>query len=161
MKKEGIENLLEARKSLETSLNKILVVTGKILEPLKGLTEEQKEAVVRLGLMMQAIALAKRPTTKVAQETLVQFGKEIDNFCPPLGKATIAQDPCFESTVSYLTSLKKCQDDGRTEEECEEAWGYGAMSVMCTMEKINELGRRIGEWPGGGEHPGPIPRPIA
>ena len=43
MKKEGIENLLEARKSLETSLNKILVVTGKILEPLKGLTEEQKE----------------------------------------------------------------------------------------------------------------------
>ncbi len=159
MEKEGRQELLEARKSLEKNLNQVVDATSQLLEPLKGLSDEQRDAVVILGLMMQAIALAKRPPAKMSEDILVQFKEKIDEICPPLGKVAITKDPCFESTVSYLSALKKCQDEGLNEEECPDAWGYGGAAVMCAMKMVEEMKIEIGAMLGKQKPPKPIPWP--
>ena len=143
MEKEGRQKLLEARKSLEKNLSQVVGATSKLLEPLKGLSDEQRDAVVMLGLLVDVIALAKRPTTRLSEGVLMQFKEQVDGICPPLGEVTISKDPCFESTVSYLTALKKCDDEGKSEDECPDAWGPGGAAVMCTMEKIETVKHEI------------------
>ncbi|UCC40309.1 MAG: hypothetical protein JSV96_02310 [Candidatus Aminicenantes bacterium] len=159
MEKEGREKLLELRASLEKSLKQVVGATGKLLEPLRGLSDEQRDSVVMLGLIMQGIALVKRPAARIGEDILVQFKQEIDGICPPLGEITISKDPCFEATVAYLTALKKCQDDGLSEEECPEAHGPGGAAVMCTMKKIDDMKREIGTMLGRQRPPKPIPWP--
>ncbi len=160
MEKEGRQELLDARKSLEESLNQVVGATSKLLEPLKGLSDEQRDAVVMLGLMMQGVALAKRPPAKMSEDILVQFKEELDGICPPLGKVAISKDPCFEATVSYLSALKKCEDEGRNEDECPDAWGPGGMAVMCTMKMLEEMKTEIGALLRRQKPPKPIPWPI-
>jgi len=160
MEKEGRQKLLEARKSLEKNLNQVIGATSKLLEPLKGLSDEQRDAVVMLGLLVDVIALAKRPTARLSEGILMQFKEQVDGICPPLGKVAISKDPCFESTVSYLTALKKCDDEGKSEDECPEAWGPGGAAVMCTMEKIETAKREIEVLLGRQVPPKPIPWPY-
>lgn len=157
MKKEERQKLLKARKSLEQSLKQVAVATGKLLEPLRGLSDEQRDSVVMLGLIMQGIALAKRPQAKMSEDILVQFKHEIDGICPPLGEVSISKDPCFEATVSYLSALKECEDEGRNEDDCPKAWGPGYQAVVCTMKMIEEMKREIGIRLGRQRPPKPIP----
>jgi hypothetical protein len=139
------ERLLGARKSLERSVSQVVGATSRLLEPLRDLNDEQRDAVVMLGLLMQGIALAKRPPTMLNEDILARFKEELDAICPPLGEVTISMDPCFEATVSYASALKRCEDEdeGRREEECFEAWGPGAQAVMCTMKMIEEMKAEI------------------
>lgn len=160
MEKEDRNKLQEARGSLAQSIDQIVNATPQFLEPLKDLSADQKGAVVILGMLVQSIALAKRPHTKVSEISLATFQREVDGICPPLGKIAIAEDPCFDATVSYISALKDCEDEGRDEEDCPEAWGPGAQAVMCAMEKINEMKRGIGELLGRQDPPKPIPWPV-
>lgn len=159
MEKEGRQKLLEARKSLEKSLKQVVGATSKLLEPLKGLNDEQRDAVVMLGLMVDVIALAKRPTAKLSEGVLMQFKDQVDGICPPLGEVSISKDPCLDATTSYLSALKKCQDDGKSEAECSDAWGPGGTAVMCTMEKIETVKHEIEVLLGRQVPPKPIPWP--
>ena len=160
MEKERRQELFEARKSLEKILSQVAGATGKLLETLKELSDEQRDAVVILGMITQGIALAKRPQTNMSENILIQLKEEIDGICPPLGKLAISKDPCFEATVSYVSALKKCEDEGRDEDECYDAWGPGYAAVMCTMKMIEEMKREIGTLLNGQRPPKPIPWPI-
>ena len=159
MEKEGKQKLLEARKSLEKNLSHVVGATSKLLAPLKELSDEQRDAVVMLGLLVDVIALAKRPTAKLSEGILMQFKDQVDGICPPLGEVAISKDPCLESTVSYVSALKECQDEGRDEDECPKAWGPGGAAVMCAMEKIETAKHEIGVMLGRQEPPKPIPWP--
>ena len=160
MEKEGIQELLDARKSLEESLNQVVGATSKLLEPLKGLNDDQRDAVVMLGLMMQSITLAKRPPAKISEYILVQFKEELDEICAPMGKVAISKDPCLEATASYLSALKKCEDEGQNEANCPDAWGPASSAVMCTMKIIEEMKTDIVALLVGQKPPKPIPWPI-
>ena len=154
------DELLDAGRSLEKSVSQLVGATSRLLEPLTNLNDEQRDAVVMLGLLMHGFALAKRPPTKMSENTLARFKKELDAICPPLGEVAISKEPCFEATVSYVSALKKCEDEGRSEEECFEAWGPGAQAVMCAMKMIEELKVEIGTLLGRQTPPKPIPWPI-
>lgn len=154
------EGLLGARRSLEKSLTQLVGVASSLLEPLTDLNDEQRDAVVMLGLLMQGITLAERPPARMSEDILARFKEELDAICPPLGKVAISEDPCFEATVSYASALKKCEDEGRREEECFEAWGSGAQAVICTMKIIEEIKAEIGTLLGRQKPPKPIPWPI-
>lgn len=160
METESRRELLEVRKSLEGILNHVVSATARLLEPLKGLSDEQRDAVVILGLVMRGIALAKRPPAKTSEAILVRFKEEINEICPPLGEVALSKDPCFEATVSYLLALKKCQDEGHNEGECPDAWGPGATAVMCTMKMIEEMKTDIGTLLGRQRPPKPVPWPV-
>ena len=160
MEKEGRQKLLEARKSLEKNLSQVVGATSKLLAPLKELSEEQRDAVVMLGLLVDVMSLAKRPTARLSEGVMMQFKEQVDGICPPLGEVAIATDPCMDSTTSYLSALKKCDDEGKSEDECPDSWGHGAAAVMCTMEKIETAKREIEVLLRRHEPPKPIPWPY-
>jgi len=161
MGKQDRERLLEARKSLEISVGQVADATSRLLEPLRDLNDEQRDAVVMLGLLIQGIALIKRPPAMMSEDILLRFKEELDAICPPLGEVALSMDPCFDATVSYLSALKDCEDEGRSEAECPEAWGPGAQAVMCTMKMLEEkIKPAIGTLLGGQKPPKPIPWPI-
>jgi len=160
MKGNESERILGARESLEKSVGQIVAATSKLLEPLKELNDEQKDAVVTLGLLIQGITFAKRPPVMMSEDILIQFQEELNEICPPLGEITIAKEPCFEATVSYASAMQKCEDEGKSEEECPEAWGAGYQSIMCAMKKIEEIKDDIRNILDGQRPPKPIPWPI-
>jgi hypothetical protein len=160
MGKESKEQLLRARQSLEKSLIQVVDATGKLLEPLKALEDGQRDAVVMLGLLLQGMALAKRPPVRMRADIPARFKEELDAICPPLGTVAVSKDLCFEATVSYVSALATCENEGKDEDGCPEAWGPGAQSVMCVMEAIEEMKAEIGALLGKQKTPGPIPWPI-
>ncbi len=160
MEKGDRKKLQDARESLAESIVQIVTATPQLLKPLEGLSNEQKDAVAILGIMIQSIGLAKRPHTKISEAILTSFKEEIDGICPPLGAIAISEDPCFSATVEYLSALKECEDEGRDEEDCPDAWGPGGQAVMCAMDKIEEMKVEIGGLLGRQEPPKPIPWPI-
>jgi len=159
MKKKKKQEFENARQKLANELDKFVKVSRNLLEPLKGLNEIQVAALVTLGFLMRAITLAGRPTAKIDKRIMTRFKEVVDEICPPLGKVTISKDPCFEATVSYLSTLKKCEDEGRNEDECFEAWGYGASAVMCTMKELEEMKGQLADIFGRLKPPRPIPWP--
>lgn len=153
-------DLLGARKSLESSVNQVVDATRELLEPLRQLNDEQRDAVVMLGLLMQGFALTRRPPARLREDISVRFQEQLDGICPPLGTAVIAKDPCFEATVAYVSALVDCEEDGRDEDECYDAWGPGFAAVTCAMEKIEQMKAEIGVMLARQEPPRPIPWPI-
>jgi hypothetical protein len=160
MKRQDRERLLDAIESLEHSVSQVAEATSSLLEPLRDLDDEQRDAVVMLGLLLQSIAFIKRPPAMMREDLLVQFKEELNAVCPPLGDAALSMDPCISATVAYLTALKDCEDDGKTEKDCPEAWGPGAQSVMCTMKMIEEMKSEIEIRLLGQRPPKPIPWPV-
>lgn len=160
MEKGDMNKLQEAREAIAESVDQLIKATPQLLKPLEDLSPMQKDAVAILGMLIQSIALAKRPHTKISESDLNVFKEEVDGICPPLGAFTISEDPCFSATVDYLSALMKCEDEGRDEEECFEAFGPGAQAVMCAMEKIEEMKHEIGGLLGRQDPPGPIPWPT-
>ena len=73
---------------------------------------------------------------------MVRFEKELAGVSPSLARARAGVgvfDDCFDYDVAYVTALKKCEDEGRREEKCWDAWGPGAAAVYCRMEKLEEM----------------------
>jgi len=160
MEKGDFAELQKARKAIDESFDQLIKATPQLLKPLDDLSPMQKDAVAILGMLVQSIGLAKRPHTKISDASMNVFKEVVDEICPPLGAITISEDPCFNATVDYLTALKECQDEGKDEEDCPDAWGPGGQAVMCAMEKIEEMKHEIGGLLGRQEPPSPIPWPI-
>jgi len=159
MGKKSKQELENARKKLANELDKFVKASRNLLEPLKGLNDTQIAALVTLGYSMRVIMLAGRPTAKVDKVILSRFKEVVDEVCPPLGNVAISKDPCFEATVSYLSALKKCEDDGRDEDECFEAWGPGGQAVMCTMKELENMRGQLADIFGRLKPPRPFPWP--
>ncbi len=158
MKNGDRQRFEELRQELTERLNTLAEMTADILEPLKTLDDRQLQAVATVGSLARVLTFVQRPPHKVASGTFDRFKYEIDQVCPPLGQELVSPDPCFDSTVSYLSALKECEDDGETEEECEDAWGPGSQAVMHVMQAIDKVEHRIGL--PGGRGPQPQPPPI-
>ncbi|MFW9855004.1 MAG: hypothetical protein ACFFFG_08075 [Candidatus Thorarchaeota archaeon] len=161
MEKTTRQELKQARQKLANELDEFVKASRSLLEPLKELNETQIAAIVTLGYSMRVIFLAGRPTANLSQEILTDFKEVIDETCPPLGKVSLAKDPCLEATISYVAALAKCEaeDPPRSEEECFEAWGAGAEAVMCTMKELEEMKERLADIFGRLRPPRPIPWP--
>lgn len=159
MEKGRKKELEDARKKLASELDKFMQVSRNLLEPLKELNEYQIAALVTLAYSMRVIMLARRPATKIPEGILARFKEVVDEYCPPLRELAISKDPCLEATLSYIEALKKCQDEGLTEDDCPDAWEHGGRAVMCTMKELEEMKGKLGDIFGGLKPPRPLPWP--
>ncbi len=159
-KKSGV-SLDTARQELANELDKLVKVSRNLLEPLRKLHESQIAALVTFGHLMRIVQLAGRPSANIDEGTLDRLNGVIDEICPPLGRAGITKDPCFDASITYVSALKKCQEEDppRDEDECFEAWGSGAQAVMCTMKALEEMKGQIGDILGRLKPPIPFPWP--
>jgi hypothetical protein len=130
------------RKKLEKRLTYFVGSTEYLLESLKNLNDEQIAAVVAFGYLMQCITQAKSPVVKLGDDSVVRFEKELAGVSPNLARAragvSIFND-CFDYDVAYATAMKKCEDEGKREDECRDAHGPGAAAIYCRMEKLEEV----------------------
>ena len=159
MPKKDVKRLKIAREKLAKQLNGLIKASEKLLEPLKDLDEEQTAALVALVYSTRLIMFAGRPAAKLDKRILARFKRAVDEICPPLGTISVSRDPCFEASVQYVQALKKCEDEGRSEEECFEAGRYGAQAVGCTMEELEEMRGKLRDMFGRIKPPRPLPWP--
>lgn len=133
--KEKRRRAEQARKKLREKLEPMIKATSYLLEPLKTLNEEQVAAVVTLSLLTQGVTGAARALPKSGKDVVASFKKELVGICPELQRG-IRSDPCFDLEITYLSALKKCEDEGRREDECWEAYGWEDALVHCYMKKL-------------------------
>jgi uncharacterized small protein (DUF1192 family) len=157
MESNDIQKITYEQKRLESAVRQIANNTGDLLEPFKRLKAEQRVAIAILGVLVQGISYLKRPALKIDDNIVQQFKSELDQIQPYLGSVVVAQDPCFESSVAYAAAVSKCEDEGRSEEECFEALGAQALSVQCMEERIASMKADIEDLLKSQEPPKPIP----
>ena len=95
MKKIELEKLEKEREVLAGSLEQMVDATKLLLKPLTKLSDEQRNAVAILGLLLHGMLLARRPANRTSTVLLNRCKEVIDEICPPLGRVVIEKDPCF------------------------------------------------------------------
>ena len=143
MEKESIQKLDNGRKKLSANLSRFVDASKKLLKPLKSLDDAQISALFTLGYAMKIFMLIERPATKIDKALISRFKAIVDEICPPLGDIVTAKDPCFESTLAYVSALGKCEKEGRSEDQCPEAWQYGAESVNCAIRELENMRKQL------------------
>jgi hypothetical protein len=143
MEKESKQKLDNARKKLSANLSRFVDASRKLLKPLKSLNDAQIAALFTLGYSMKIIMLVERPTTKIDKAIISRFKVIMDEICPSLGDIVISKDPCFESTLAYVSALGKCDKEGRSEDQCREAWQPGAESVNCAIRELENMRKQL------------------
>lgn len=156
--KEKREKAEQARKELRGKLELMIRATSQLLEPLKKLDKEQVAAVVTLSLLTQGVVGTARVLPKAGKDIVARFKKELVGISPEFGRV-IQSDRCFDTEVAYVSALKKCDDEGRGEDQCWEAYGSLDSLAYCAMKKIEESKRIIEEMRLDLKPPKPTPWP--
>jgi len=156
--KEKRKRAEQARKELIGKLEPMIKATSYLLEPLKSLSEEQVAAVVTLSLLTQGVMSAARMLPKSKKDIVGRFTKELVGICPEFQRS-IRSDPCFDAEVSYVSALKKCQDEGRGEDDCLEAHGWMSALASCGMKELEKSKGIITDIRRGLKPPRPTPWP--
>ncbi len=141
LKKGDMEELEQARGNLTKQLEQLVGATGYLLEPLRNLKEDQVGAVVMLSLLTSEVTSARILLPKTGKTLVNRFKRELVEVCPEFERM-IRTDTCFDATVSYLGALKKCEEEGRSDANCPEAWGIAGLTIGCISRRL-ENDRRI------------------
>ena len=95
----------EAQKRLESAIRQIVNCTGELLEPLKRLKAEQRDAIAILGIMMQGISYTNRPQLKIDDAVVQQFKQELEQIVQGTGWAV--QQYIDTDGAGYFLILEK------------------------------------------------------
>ena len=154
--------LTEAREKLEQQAAQMVKATGQIAEPLKNLKEEQIASVVALSYLTRSLALANSPNVRMPGAIGSQFKDKLGSISPNLARVATTKSivfACFDQSISCLSALKKCEDEGTDESKCFESWGPCAEEIYCVMGQLEAMKGRINVIFGGLRPPRPIPWP--
>ncbi len=144
MDKEGMQELMDPRQSINGMLDQVVSLVRKIVDPLRDLNEEQRYSVAMLAILIQAVTLANRPSSKISTDVLDRFKDQLDNICPSLGSVAISGDPCYEASVAYAAAKQRCKDETTPEGKCFEAQKYEGILTKCLVSKLECTKREIG-----------------
>jgi hypothetical protein len=116
---EGSRALQEREKAMRE-----LALDGKrLLNGLKGLTREQRNAVIALMAITRASAFYESRFLKRDDASLQAFYGPLGQFSPAYrAPATFHQQiirTCFDATVSCLSAQKKCRNSGGSDDQCD------------------------------------------
>jgi len=160
--KYGKKDLEKFRGLLNEKISGMVEATKELAGPLNTLNKNQIAAVTFLVLERDLLMHASRKSTMLDEDLLHKFKVAVESICPdfePILEISRFQDPCMEHEFAYVSALAKCEEEGRKEEECHEAWGPGAAAVYCAMGIINDIqGLMTKIWERFGS-PGPFPWP--
>ncbi len=157
---EKWKELLRARESLAQSLLEIASAMRDLLAPIKTLTNEQKNAVFILGLLIRDMSLAIQPPTGVETKVLDAIRSGLNDALKPLGTIVSSLDPCLKATFEYAGAFQKCRNEGRSEDECLECWEPAALALTCRMKEIELMRNVIAKLLSKQSPPRPAPWPV-
>ena len=151
------------RQRVRDGVARLVKASGQLLEPLRGLNEEQVASSVILSVLTMGVMKARSSSVNLGDEPVRQLEVELGNISPGLSPVVdIERSFVFSSldeSVACATALARCDADGRSEEECGEAWGPCSEESLCIMRALEGLRGRISEILGGLRPPRPFPGP--
>jgi len=156
------EEVSAQRDEVRKKMAAIVDASAALLAPLKGLTDEQRVAVVALGLMTRVITLAQRRDVRLDPALIERFGKEIDQYCPPLGAVAMSRtgDPCQDASLAYAQAITDCAKHGVDEQHCYKAYNSFGQMATCVLREVEGMRRVLGDLFNGLKPPRPFPFPI-
>lgn len=155
--------LIEKR---DLAIRQLVAETGSILEPLKELESNEMDAVVALLALSKAVGSYESAQLRRDDETINSYYQELDNVSEHFSRVFDVKTfilNCFDQTVSCLSALKECQDEGRSEEECErspDAVVACGNEAMCITEQFLKIEKGLPDILGGREPWPPQPKPY-
>ncbi|MCW4048417.1 MAG: hypothetical protein NWE89_01640 [Candidatus Bathyarchaeota archaeon] len=136
--------LRELRVSLSKEIKAMVSATEAMVKPLKTLDKRQIAAVNLFILERDALMGALMEAGKLDAGLVREFSNAVVSICPDLEPVVVGSrfaDPCMDHHVAYATAMARCEEDGKSEDECDDAIGPGAAAVMCEMDQLLEIKR--------------------
>ena len=150
-----------ATKNIQKRNAKLLqMVEGSdsLLGSLKSLNDEQRAAVSTAIILTREITAIEASGARFDKKIGEKYMVVIEKYCPDLPRTSFSRGiPCFDQTVAYLSALKDCEEDNKTESECLEAQVAGSSLAACQFDALLE---RIGLIRKMFRRTGPRPLPI-
>ncbi|MCI0613781.1 hypothetical protein L0244_12425 [bacterium] len=167
-RKEALPSTLDITKLQErnAAMRQLTEETGAIVQQLKKLDQNEINAVVALLAMTKAVGFYEFTAVRRDDKIISSYYEELSKLSPHFSNVVNVRAivmSCFQEMVSCGSAQKKCQDEGKSEEECETnpdviiACGNEALCVTKALLKIKTgmpdiLGGR-NPWP-------PLPKPY-
>lgn len=156
----------EAFHGREKAMQELAADTKQTLDSLRTLTKEQKSAVVALMAITRAAAAYESRFMKKDDASLRALYGPLSQFSPAYkapGKFQGFLNACFDATVSCLSARKKCLDDGKTPDQCDQdpkVLEPCANEAICFTNYFIKLHRGIPQILGGRDPWPPQPFPY-
>lgn len=150
----------KTRAAYDTATRRVTRSLAYVAAPLKSLTEEQKASLAALLTITRVVAQTEVSGLGTPEVT-AQLWSEVERFCPVPKAVDFKYSNCLDEQIAYASAMKKCEDEGKSEDECErEAAGEAAAAIACEMRKLEEMRGAIQGIPGRRWPPRPFPWPI-
>lgn len=139
----------------------------EVLDRLKGLTTEQRNAVVALMAITRASAVYESRFLRNDDSALRALYGPLSEFSPayraPASFNRSWMTACLDATVSCLSAQKKCRDGGGTERDCDRNYSVieaCANEMMCITSEFLKLHKGLPAILGGRDPWPPKPQPF-
>jgi len=156
----------EALGSRDAAMRELAQDVGDVTARLAGLDAREREAVIALLTLSNAVAAYERAGARTDEAPLQDYYASLSglsrNYRAP-GKFQSVILACFDASVSCASAEKSCRDEGHSERDCGrnpdviEACGAEA---ACMSEAFIDLGRVLPDILDGRDPWPPLPFPY-
>jgi hypothetical protein len=158
----------QALQEREKAMAQLAADARLALDRLKGLSGEQKNAVVALMAISRASAAYESRFLKKDDAPLRAFYRDLGQFSPayqaPGNFIVSLRAACFDQTVACVSAQAKCRKGGKTDAECERSFEVieaCANEMACMTNELRQLHKGFPTILGGRPWPpGPQPFPY-
>jgi len=157
----------QALQEREKAMAQLAADSKQALDRLRGLSGEQKSAVVALMAITRASALYEsrflRPDDSSLRALYGPLSQFSSAYRAPANFHRSVMMACFDETVACLSAQKKCRDGGGSEDQCDRSFAVieaCANEMICFTTEFMKLHQRIPPILGGRDPWPPKPRPF-
>lgn len=158
------ESPVEAIEARNAVMGELAQDAREVAARLIWLETQEKNAVIALLTLSNAVAAYERAGLRIDQAPLESYYRSLRELSPgyaaPGQFQSVVVLACFDASVSCASAQKSCRDAGREDFECDEdpdvIEACGA-EAACMYEAFLDLGSRLPQILGGRD---PWPRPF-
>jgi hypothetical protein len=130
----------QAKQGLQKAMQVLASDSQKILEKLKPLTKEQKNAVIALMTISRAAATYESRFMKKDDTSIRSFYGSLRQFAPAYktpGKFQSRMGESFDAQMACATAQQACRKEGKSDDDCD---SDPKVIVPCANEMIIFIG---------------------
>jgi hypothetical protein len=151
----------------EKAMAQLAADSKQALDRLKGLTSEQKNAVIALMAISRASGAYESRFLRKDDPSLRALYGELRQFSPayraPASFSRSWMTTCFDQTVACLSAQKKCREGGSTDDQCDRSYAVieaCGNEMACITSEFLKLHKGIPTILGGRDPWPPQPFPY-
>ncbi len=150
----------------DDAIRQLVAETGSVLEPLKKLDQNEKNAVVALLALTKSVGKYENIALQRDDRIINAYYKELSDFSDNFSRVFDVKSfilSCFDATVSCLSARKECLDEGRSEDECDRdprVLVPCANEAICITSQFLKIKKGIPDILGGRTPWPPQPKPF-